>query len=245
MMRNVIFFCWFTLAESFTGSLKGGVTNPLPHHKRSEFDRPGQPTVLHSRGGDEGGDSDDHDDVVTNETFLRDQLTDPKVRRKKKNGRYRAMDNRDALPFVVQVSTPDPYTSNDKMKQEARKNTKNAKMKSPSANTRKNLVGMNRVKKDGIDASIYSRTSDGSLFKVLGEFKLEKNTDCGDIIEVGDQEFEVQKARCQYKYAGGRQFVMVRKILEVKEVTRIALENDLKRQFQNSKPYDGQLPNLD
>jgi len=36
------------------------------------------------------------------------------------------------------------------------------------------------------------------------------------------------------RYAGGKKFVMVRKILEVKEVTRIAEEASLTRLFQKS-----------
>ena len=41
-------------------------------------------------------------------------------------------------------------------------------------------------------------------------------------------------ARSQFKYAGGKRFVMVRKILEVKEITRIAEEESLKRLMQKS-----------
>ena len=59
-----------------------------------------------------------------------------------------------------------------------------------------------------IAASIYSQKDDGSLEKVLGEFSLDKNTNCGDLLEVGDKEYEVQQARCQYKYAGGQRFAI-------------------------------------
>lgn len=199
-------------------------------------------------GKNDGVDDEENDGPVTKEMLMRDMLSDPQVKRKKKNGRYRTMDNRDSLPFVVQVSTPDPYTSNEKMKKEARKNTKKAAKKKGgvSGKVRRNLVGMDTAgTKDGIASSIYSRKTDGSLHRVLGEFKLDKNTNCGDLIEVGDREFEVQKARCQYKYAGGKRFVMVRKILEVKEVTRIAEENFLKRQFQKSKSGDDSAPSLE
>ena len=55
-----------------------------------------------------------------------------------------------------------------------------------------------------------------------------------DIIQIGEKEFQVQTARCQYKYAGGQRFVMVRKILEVKEVTRVQKEEFLLRQYNNS-----------
>lgn len=203
---------------------------------------------LFAAGNVDGVEDEENDGPITKEMFMRDMLADPRVKRKKKNGRYRTMDNRDSLPFVVQVSTPDPYTSNDEMKKEARKNTKKAAKKrgNGSGKARKNLVGMDVPgSKDGISSSIYSRASDGSLHRVLGEFTLDKNTNCGDLIEVGDREFEVQKARCQYKYAGGKRFVMVRKILEVKEVTRIAEENFLKRQFDKSNSDDDSVPPLE
>uniref|UniRef100_A0A7R9WCK7 Calmodulin n=2 Tax=Pseudictyota dubia TaxID=2749911 RepID=A0A7R9WCK7_9STRA len=204
--------------------------------------------ALFSAAGNSGDvEEENNDGFITKEMFMRDMLADPQVKRKKRNGRYRTMDNRDSLPFVVQVQTPDPYTSNDEIKNEARKNTKKAARKNGGGGeVRKNLVGMNAPgTKDGIASSVYSRKADGSLHRVLGEFKLDKNTNCGDLIEVGDREFEVQKARCQYKYAGGKRFVMVRKILEVKEVTRIAEENFLKRQFQKSKSEDDSFPPLE
>lgn len=203
---------------------------------------------LSTAGNDDGVDDDERDEFVTKEMLMRDMLADPQVKRKKKNGRYRTMDNRDSLPFVVQVATPEPYTSNDDMKKEARKNTKRAAKRKGggSGKARKNLVGMDTPgSKDGIASSIYSRAGDGSLHRVLGEFKLDKNTNCGDLLEVEDREFEVQKARCQYKYVGGRRFIMVRKILEVKEVTRIAEESFIKRQFEKSKSEDDSVPPLE
>eukprot|EP00560_Eucampia_antarctica_P001985 CAMPEP_0197835590 /NCGR_PEP_ID=MMETSP1437-20131217/26312_1 /TAXON_ID=49252 ORGANISM="Eucampia antarctica, Strain CCMP1452" /NCGR_SAMPLE_ID=MMETSP1437 /ASSEMBLY_ACC=CAM_ASM_001096 /LENGTH=294 /DNA_ID=CAMNT_0043441155 /DNA_START=103 /DNA_END=987 /DNA_ORIENTATION=+ len=192
---------------------------------------------------------DEEDSLVTKEMLMRDMLSDPKVKRKKKGGKggnnkdtkYKVLDNRDALPFVVKVSTPDPYTSSNKMRQEARVNSKKEaeqkEKKKTSYNSknsskkkkRTNLVGIDG--KDSIAASVRLRQTDGSFHKILGEFELDKNTNCGDLLEVGNREFEVQKAHCQYRYAGGKRFVMVRKILEVKEVTRIAEENYLKRQF--------------
>lgn len=57
-------------------------------------------------------------------------------------------------------------------------------------------------------------------------------------IAVGDREFEVVTARSQFKYAGGKKFVMCRKILEVKEITRIAEEASLTRSMSKS----GDLP---
>lgn len=200
--------------------------------------------------------------LMTQEMFYREVLADPagldkdnkdtnvdvdvdvnvnvNVKRKKKNGsRYRPLDNRDSLPFIVKDCTPDPYTDEATMKKEATKNTKlhNEKVskdnkkskKNANAASRQNLVGLN---KSGIASSIYKRGDDGTLDRVLGEFKLDKSTNCGDLLEVGDREYQVLRAKCQYKYAGGKRFVMVRKILEVKEVTRLAEESYLKRQFE-------------
>ena len=60
-----------------------------------------------------------------------------------------------------------------------------------------------------------------------------RSTSCGDIIEIGDgTQYQVQKARCQYKYAGGKRFVMTRKILEVKEIKRILVEKEVQELFE-------------
>jgi hypothetical protein len=77
---------------------------------------------------------------------------------------------------------------------------------------------------------------------LLGEFQLDKSTTSGDVIVVGDREYRVEKARCQYKYAGGRRFVMVRKVLEVKEVTRVFKEEALMRQFNQSGDNESGSP---
>ena len=71
--------------------------------------------------------------------------------------------------------------------------------------------------------------SDGSLHRVLGEFVFDSNTNCGDLLLISDREYEVVSARSQFRYAGGRRFVLVRKVLEVKEVGRIAEEASLRR----------------
>eukprot|EP00557_Chaetoceros_sp_GSL56_P003767 CAMPEP_0176497140 /NCGR_PEP_ID=MMETSP0200_2-20121128/11560_1 /TAXON_ID=947934 /ORGANISM="Chaetoceros sp., Strain GSL56" /LENGTH=283 /DNA_ID=CAMNT_0017895123 /DNA_START=280 /DNA_END=1131 /DNA_ORIENTATION=- len=166
-----------------------------------------------------------------------------KVKRKKKNGsssQYRVLDNRDSLPFLVRVATPDPYTSNEQMKKEAKLNTERAKKKLKKngggaaagvGKMRHNLVGMDG--KDSISSSIYARADDGSMHKIIGEFALDKSTNCGDIIEIGDgTQYQVQKARCQYKYVGGKRFVMTRKILEVKEIKRILIEKEVQTLFE-------------
>lgn len=213
-----------------------------------------------SDGEDEGNAESADDELVTKEMFFRNMLDleeddnnndnkqEPqtgKVKRKKRNGsHYRVLDNRDSLPFLVKVTTPDPYTNNEIMKKQARKNTeqlakgsKSKKNKNNAANKRRNLVGMDGV--DSIASSIYKRKKDGSLDQVLGEFALDKCTNCGDILDVGDGvEYQVQKARCQYKYVGGKKFVMTRKILEVKEVKRILVEKEVKKLFENDGQND-------
>mmetsp|Transcript_26896 Transcript_26896/g.37904 ORF Transcript_26896/g.37904 Transcript_26896/m.37904 type:complete len:258 (-) Transcript_26896:18-791(-) len=187
--------------------------------------------------GENQDDDDESDGLVTKEMFLRDMLKDPETKRKKRNGsRYRTLDNRDALPFLVKEVTPDPYTPIEKKRKEAIKNTIKdrektaAKKGGKEKKVKRDLLGNDK----GIAASIYQETKDGSLEKVLGEFNLDKSTNCGDIIDFGDKTFEVQRARCQYKYAGGQRFVMVRKILEVKDVTRVEVESQLMKQFKDN-----------
>jgi hypothetical protein len=138
---------------------------------------------------------DDDDGLITKEMFLRNMLEEPEVRRKKKGGKeYKPHDNRDALPFVVKVKTPDPYTPKSEMMKQAKKNSEVAK-KSTSSNVKteakkKKSVTIERsiAGKDAIAASIFSRDKDGELFKVLGQFQLDKNTNCGDLIE-GEKEY--------------------------------------------------------
>lgn len=206
-------------------------------------------------------DDDENDEFVTKEMFLRNMIDDNedddekndnidekipeepkegKVKRKKRNGsHYRVLDNRDNLPFLVKVTTPDPYTNNEAMAKKAKKNSeelpkgsKAKKNKKNLSSKRHNLIGMDGV--DSIKSSIFKRKKDGSLDQVLGEFALDKGTNCGDILDVGDgREYQVQKARCQYKYVGGKKFVMTRKILEVKEMKRILVEKEVQQLFDN------------
>jgi hypothetical protein len=179
------------------------------------------------------------------------ELETAKVKRKKKkrSNEYKVIDNRDNLPFLVKVTTPDPYTNHDEMKKKARENTERAaknNLKSNNNNNDKALSPKNKQQqvqstrsnnrlniKDSITSSIFQRKKDGSLHKILGEFALDKTTNCGDIIELDDgTQYQVQKARCQYKYVGGQQFVMTRKILEVKEVKRLLVEKEVRSLFE-------------
>jgi len=169
-------------------------------------------------------DDEDDEELITKEMFMRDMLSETTRRKKKGSKEYKPHDNRDALPFVVRVKTPDPYTDDNEMLKEAKKNSDLGTRRGKS-----NLVGMDSRYANAISASIFSRKKDGTLYKVLGQFELDKNTNCGDLLQVGDREFEVVTARSQFKYAGGKRFVMVRKILEVKEITRIAEEATLTR----------------
>jgi len=217
-------------------------------------------SVLHE--SPENSDLNDQEKkLITKEMFLRDMLSDPEsvnltdgnevlssanVRRKKKNGsRYRTVDNRDSLPFLVKTISPDPYTSNAAMKEEAKLNSSRHENKNKNGvgrKKRKNLVGMDG--KDSISSSIYSRDAEGSMHKIVGEFALDKSTNCGDIIEIGDgTEYQVQKSRCQYKYAGGQKFIMTRKILEVKELKRVVVEKEVHELFE--KEIDEDIDGLD
>jgi hypothetical protein len=155
---------------------------------------------------DDDEDEDDEDRLVTREMLHRDLLEDPQVKRKRKNGKegYKPLDNRDHLPFSVRKITPDPYTHQEIKK--AQQKTGGGKRKrtdldhhlapSPSAgNNKKSNSGSTtasrlvQYKQDGSDTST-----------VLGEFQLDKHTTSGDIIAIGDKEYQVQSARCQYKY---------------------------------------------
>jgi hypothetical protein len=251
-----------TQIQSFApSSVPGSSSNSI---STSKYDPRMSTVMLHAAKG--GNQNEENDELVTKEMFLRNMLdaegndntndntnestnavnkeqkepmTGKVKRKKKRSSRYKVVDNRDSLPFLVKVTTPDPYTNNEVMQKNARKNTeqlakgakskKNKKTKDASKK-RHNMVGMDGV--DSIASSIYKRKKDGTLDQVLGEFALDKSTNCGDILEIGDGvEYKVQKARCQYKYVGGKRFVMTRKILEVKEVKRLLVEKEIKQLF--------------
>ena len=191
---------------------------------------------------------------------------EPKVKRKNRKGRgYKPLDNRDHLPFSVRTKTPDdPYKTRYQKKKEEQSNKKTNRhrrkktdldlhlsaAKSHSSLTSKMSDGRSKKNTNRLtDASTApsrliekqkkkksSENHDDSVTTVLGEFELDKSTTSGDVIMLGNKEYRVETARCQYKYAGGQRFVMVRKILEVKELTRVADEKALLRQFNSSPP---------
>jgi len=152
----------------------------------------------------QSSDEDEEEGIITKEMFMRDMLSEPaRTKKRRSKGEYKSHDNGDALPFVVRVKTPDPYTTTKDMLKDAKKNSevakKNGNKKSARKSTKSNLVGMDSKFGNGIAASIFSRKKDGSLYQVLGSFELDKDTNCGDLVQVGDREFEVVSARAQFK----------------------------------------------
>mmetsp|Transcript_25715 Transcript_25715/g.54930 ORF Transcript_25715/g.54930 Transcript_25715/m.54930 type:complete len:318 (-) Transcript_25715:119-1072(-) len=174
---------------------------------------------------------------------------------------YKPLDNRDHLPFSVRTKTPDdPYKTEFQKKrqqqqQQQRQTTENGGGTRTTASgggatttdldrhmlaaTRRGGNGRNKKAPATTKSRLVSKTNKGksgsssstSTTTVLGEFELDKSTTSGDIIVVGTNEYLVEKARCQYKYAGGQRFVMVRKILEVKEIHRAKTEDVLLRRY--------------
>jgi hypothetical protein len=175
--------------------------------------------------GNEKEDEGENNGLVTREMLQRDLLTDPQVKRKRGKGQgYKPLDNRDHLPFSVKQITPDPYTRPEVKKQRQHK----SKVKRSDLELQF-MISRLTVKND--DAST-----------LLGEFQLDKTTTSGDIIVVANKHYRVETARCQYKYAGGQRFVMCRKILEVKEITRSIQEAELKRQFELDRQSSAASP---
>jgi hypothetical protein len=148
---------------------------------------------------------------------------------------------RNALPFIVTVNVPDPYTHPKQIVKEAIKNTK-TNIPVNNNNNNNNNKSVARIRRStridrsitgGVSSSISATVSalraDGSLHKVLGEFTFDANTNCGDLLLIANTEYEVLSAKSQFRYAGNRKFVLVRKVLVVKEISRIAEEASLRR----------------
>lgn len=164
---------------------------------------------------------------------------EPKVKRKKRKGKgYEPLDNRDHLPFSVRTKSPDdPYKNRfqKQKEQQLKKNSKRIRGKATDLDhhmlaSTKRGPGTNKIKgkKDMKGKSHDSNSStapsrliqrrskkndngqdDKSMTTVLGEFELDKSTTSGDVVVLGNKEYRVESARCQYKYAGGQRFVMV------------------------------------
>lgn len=160
--------------------------------------------------------------VVTREMFQREMLKDPVVKRKKgKSGSsLKILDNRDSMPFRVEDITPDPY-----------KPTESNKKKAKTVPRRPGAV------EDGFTASkvfLGGENDEMDGKTVIGEFFLDRLTTTGDLLEIGETQYKVTRHKCQYKYAGGQRFVMVKKVLQVKEIGRLMKEEYLSRQWDNS-----------
>jgi hypothetical protein len=152
---------------------------------------------------------------------------------KKSKKEYRVLDNRDSLPFSVQLATPDPYTPPDAKKVKGRATTPR----------RRNNAVENKISSqlfmEGDSTRRSGDASSDATKTLLGEYQLDKHTTTGDVLLIGDSQYKVVSHRCLYKYAGGQRFVMVRKILHVKEVGRWQAEEYLQRQWRNSPPSVG------
>jgi hypothetical protein len=180
--------------------------------------------------------SDDNDEkVVTGEMFMRDLLADPVVRRPGRKGSgsdYKVMDNRDVLPYVLELATPDPYTHPSVKK-------KNANKLKKRKDTVEERIASSLYSTDGSSSTKMGEPSQEKT--LLGEYALDKHTTTGDLIRIGEAEYRVVQHRCLYKCVS-RRFVMVKKILHVKEIGRIRTEEYLLRQLRNSEGFTPPLP---
>lgn len=158
-----------------------------------------------------------------------------------KSKRKPPSDNRDQLPFVVQLITPDPYTRPEVAKERARKNTERDRqqqqMRRNTNSRRSSAAATPRISASLFETTKSSSNDDAPTVTALGEFILDQSTTCGDIVVVGEQSYLVQTAKCQYKYAGGKRFDMVRKILHVKPIRRVQVEAVLQRSLQQTSKY--------
>jgi len=153
-----------------------------------------------SHDDDDDDDEPDENEVITHDMFLRDMLSPPKdvVVRKKQAGKnnkggnnnnqkkkeYKVLDNRDILPFAVQLQTPDPYTHPEIKQKRALK---------PKKKRRANAV------EEQIASRLYNTNGKDNTKTLLGEFNLDKHTTTGDVLVVGDDghEYKVVRHRCQ------------------------------------------------
>ncbi|KAL7574448.1 hypothetical protein ACA910_015819 [Epithemia clementina (nom. ined.)] len=171
--------------------------------------------------------------LVTREIFQRDLLLDPVVKRSKggknsnnnnKSSGYKILDNRDSLPFRVEHVTPDPYTHPDVKRKKMKKVPRRpGSIEEGLLSSVYDIGGVLESSNDKLDGKT-----------MVGEFVLDKHTTTGDLLEIGDMQYKVVRHKCQYKYAGGKRFVMIRKILQVKEIGRILQEEYLTRQWEQS-----------
>lgn len=120
--------------------------------------------------------------TITRDMLLKDMLQDPVVKRKKKGSSYKVLDNRDSLPFQVEIASPDPYT--------------------PKEKKQKNI---NRVKRipnaveNTIQSKLYMEEGDDAHQTPLGDYLLDKHTTTGDLLEIQGTRYKVVRHKCQYK----------------------------------------------
>jgi len=186
----------------------------------------------------------DDDDVNLEDD--EDGKIEPIVRRKRKNGTTHGggyLDDHDILPFSVRKISHDPYQTRYLKEREKQKqkiisdgfndnnNKENKRFTTPSRLIQKRI----KKHKNGDGSS----TND-EFTTVIGEYQLDKSTTSGDVIAIGEMEYQVQSARNQYRYTGGR-FVMMRKILEVKELNRVQTEEALIRQYTKSSSHSSSI----
>jgi len=224
----------FSLESSNAFSI---MTNRIPTSHPSTISFPTRVTQLgaaeESANGDEEEDlnstgsnnSNNNATLVTRETFQREMLKDPVVKRKHKGSKnggksYKVLDNRDSMPFQVEHVTPDPYTHPETKRKKAKKVTRRPGSIEDGFTPSAVFMG-------GENGADDTKTR-------IGEFLLDKLTTTGDLLEIGDIQYRVTKHKCLYKYAGGKRFVMTKKILQVKEVGRLMAEEYLSRQWENS-----------
>lgn len=183
----------------------------------------------HNNEDDNNQEQQQQQPIVTKEMLIRDMLkignddevtVQHKNKKRNKKSQYKVLDNRDTMPFAVTLQTPDPYTHPDIKKSNA---AKVAKKKNYSA-----------IEEQIVSRVIMSnQNNQNNLETLLGEYTLDKHTTTGDILFIQDIQYKVIRHRFQYKYVGGQRFVMIKKILEVKEIQRLETEELLNKLINN------------
>jgi hypothetical protein len=183
---------------------------------------------------------------------------------------YKIVDNRDALPFQIQLHTPPDYHTMALRLSDAATVDGTATITSKPSPTKSSTTS-NGPKKKTSDAittttptllsSVYRSNEENDLdsdnnnskkkshkkrktgghnntdtdsvllLQKLGDFVLDASTTTGDTIVLQDNTvYRVIRHRCLYQYKQ-KQFVMCRKILEVKELNRYLSEQYIAKQF--------------
>lgn len=72
--------------------------------------------------------------------------------------------------------------------------------------------------------------------RILGCFKLDARTHCGDVIEYDGQQFVVKSVTLHYNYGTDGRAVVARKSVDVKTLARFAIESSLEHTFRKNSP---------